>query len=156
METLSEAHRLEQEVICCMIDHFLCACPPFQTPRDVLPLRVIQTGGFQTGGFPDLDLSFLLCPVLSFLGLSRFFRDFPDLLGDGPGIFPIRLFSLSRPIKSTYEEQSATQSGPFPKKVGNPPVWKHPGLASFNPNMPFVRCLSGFRRGTIPGATRIP
>ena len=49
-------------------------------------------GGFQTGGFPDLDLSFLFCPSLSFLGLSRFFRDFPDLLGD--------------PIKSTYEEQS--------------------------------------------------
>ena len=22
------------------------------------------------------------------------------------------------------------QSGPFPKKVGNPPVWKPPGLAS--------------------------
>ena len=33
-------------------------------------------------GFPDLDLSFLCCP---FLGLSRFFRDFPDLFGDFPG-----------------------------------------------------------------------
>ena len=42
----------------------------------------------------------------SFLGLSRFLRDFPDLLGDGPGIFPIRPFSLSLPLKSTYEEQS--------------------------------------------------
>ena len=38
--------------------------------------------------------------------IARFFRDIPDLLGDGPGIFPIRPFSLSRPIKSTYEEQS--------------------------------------------------
>ena len=65
-----------------------------------------QTGVFQTGGFPDLDLSFLLCPFLSLLGLSRFFWDFPDLLGDGPGIFPICPFPLSRPIKSTYEEQS--------------------------------------------------
>ena len=35
----------------------------------------------------------LFCPFLSFLGLSRFFWDFPDLLGDGPGIFPILLFS---------------------------------------------------------------
>ena len=96
-------------------------------------------GGVQTGGFPDLDLSFLFCPFLSFLGLSRFFWDFPDLLGDGPGIFPICPFPLSRPIKSTYEEQhlrgtvpkgSATQSGPFPKKVGNTRVWKPPGLAS--------------------------
>ena len=30
---------------------------------------------------------------LSFLGLSRFSWDFPDLLGDGPGIFPSRSFS---------------------------------------------------------------
>ena len=50
-------------------------------------------GGFHTGGFPDLDLSFLFCPFLSFfvlfgtfpifLGFSRFARgwsgDFPDL-----------------------------------------------------------------------------
>ena len=90
-----------------------------------------QTGRFQTGGFPDLDLSFLFCP---FLGLSRFFRDFPDLLGDGPGIFPICPFPLSQPIKSTYEEQS--RKGPrhnldlSRKKVGNTRVWKHPGLAS--------------------------
>ena len=57
--------------------------------------------------FPDLDLSFLFCLFfVSFLGLSRFFWDIPDLLGDGPGIFPIRPFSLSRPKKSTYEEQS--------------------------------------------------
>ena len=54
------------------------------------------------------------------------FQDFPDLLGDGPGIFPIRHFSLSRLIKSTYEEQS--RKGPrhnldlSQKKVGNPPV----------------------------------
>ena len=56
--------------------------------------------------FPDLDLSFLFCPFLSLLGLSRFFWDFPDLLGDSSGIFPICPFPLSRPIKSTYEEQS--------------------------------------------------
>ena len=64
-------------------------------------------GGFQTGGFPDLDLflSFfvLFCPFWDF---PDFCRDYPDLLGDGPGIFPIRPFSLSRPIKSTCEEQS--------------------------------------------------
>ena len=47
-----------------------------------------------------------VCPFLSFLELSRFFWDFPDLLGDCPGIFPICPFPLSRPIKSTYEEQS--------------------------------------------------
>ena len=102
-------------------------------------LNCSGTGVFQTGGFPDLDLSFLFCPFLSLvlLGLSPiFFWDFPDFLGDGPGIFPIRPFTLSRPIKSTYEEQSpkgsATQSGPFPKKVGNTRVWNPPGLASLN------------------------
>ena len=68
--------------------------------------RAAKGGGFQTGGVPDLDLSFLVCPFLSFLGLPRFFWDFPDLLGDGPGIFLIRPLPLSRPIKSTYEEQS--------------------------------------------------
>ena len=93
-----------------------------------------QTGGFQTGGFPDLDLSLLFCPFLSFLGLSRFFRVFPDLLGDGPGIFPIRPFPLSRPIKSTYEEQS--RKGPrhnldlSRKKWETPGFGNPPGLAS--------------------------
>ena len=57
------------------------------------------TGGLQTGWFPDLDLSFLFCLFLSFLGLSRFVRDFPDLSGDSSGIFPICPFPLSRPIK---------------------------------------------------------
>ena len=40
-------------------------------------------GGFQTGGLPDLDLSFfvLSCP---FLGLSRFSRIFPIFFGDFP------------------------------------------------------------------------
>ena len=62
-------------------------------------------GGFKRGA----SRSGLVCPFLSFLsflGLSRFFWDFPDLLGDGPGIFPICPFPLSWPIKSTYEEQS--------------------------------------------------
>ena len=104
-------------------DHFHCTVEP--SPGQ------IRCRGFHTGGLPDLDLSFLFCPLVSFLGLSRCFRDFPDLLGDGPGIFPIRPFSLSRPIKSTYEEQS--RKGPWHNldlslkkwenaRFGNPPV----------------------------------
>ena len=102
--------------------------------------RAAKRGGFQTGGFLDLDLSFLFCPFLSFLGFSRFFSDFPDLLGDGPGIFPICPFPLARPIKSTYEEQS--RKGPrhnldlSRKKVGNTRVWKPPGLASLKSPVP--------------------
>ena len=48
----------------------------------------------------------LVLPFLFFLGLSRLFQDFPDLLGDSPGIFPICPFPLSRPINSAHEEQS--------------------------------------------------
>ena len=51
-------------------------------------------GGVSNGG---VSRSGLVLPFLSFLGLSRFFRDFPDLLGDSSGIFPVRPFSLSRP-----------------------------------------------------------
>ena len=88
------------------------------------------------GGLPDLDLSFLFCPFWDFPDFSGIF---PICSGMVPGIFPIRPFSLSQPIKSTHEgsvpKGSATQSGPFPRKVGNPPVWKHPGLASLNENL---------------------
>ena len=82
------------------------ACPPSVCKflRSTVPLHNCESnsqgplnGGFQTGGgFPDLDLLFY--PILSFLGLSRFFWDFPDLLGDGPEIFLICPFPLSRPI----------------------------------------------------------
>ena len=86
--------------------------------------RAAKRGGFQTGGFPDLDLSFLFCPFLSFPDFSGIF---PILLGDGPGIFPDLSFSsFSAYMKSTYEEQS--RKGPrhnldLPEKSG-----KHPGL----------------------------
>ena len=86
--------------------------------------KAAKRGGFKPGGFPDLDLSFLFCPFLSFLALSRFFRDFPDLLGDGSGIFPIRPFSLSRPIKSTYEEQS--RKGPRHNQDLSRKKWETP------------------------------
>ena len=68
----------------------------------------------------------LFCPFLSFLGLSRFSRDFPDLLGDGSGIFPICHFPLSRPTKSTYEEQS--RKGPRHNLDLSRKSGKHPGL----------------------------
>ena len=67
--------------------------------------RAANRGGVSNGG---VSRSGLVLPFVSLFVLGTFpiFRDFPDLLGDGPGIFPIRPFSLSRPIKSTYEEQS--------------------------------------------------
>ena len=80
-------------------------------------------GGVSNTG---VSRSGLVLAFLSLLGLSRFFWDFPDLLGDGPGIFLIRPFSLSRPIKSTYEEQS--RKGPRHNLDLPPKSGKHPGL----------------------------
>ena len=84
--------------------------PPSDSPN--LSLKGRQTGGFQTGGFPDLDLSFLSCP---------------------PGIFPICPFPLSRPIKliaaptRNSPERVRDSIRTFPEKSGKPP-----GLASLN------------------------
>ena len=71
--------------------------------------RAAKRGGFKRGCFPIwtfLSFFVLFCPFLSFFVLSRFFWDFPDLVGDGPGIFPIGPFPLFRPVESTNEEQS--------------------------------------------------
>ena len=103
--------------------HRSCLPPP---PKGLS--RAAKRGVFQTGGFPDLDLSFLFCPFLSFLGLSRFFWDFPDLLGDGPGIFSICPFPLSRPIKSAYEEQS--RKGPRHNLDLSRKKWETPGFGN--------------------------
>ena len=102
---------------------------------------------FQTGGFPDLDLSVLFCPSLSFFcpffcPFLSFFRDFRDF----SGIFPICsgmvrgfsrfvLFSLSRPIKSTYEEQS--RKGPRHNLDLSQKKWGTPGFGN-----PPVKLLS--------------
>ena len=78
-------------------------------------------GGVSNGGVSrsGLVLPFLSVFVLflSFLGLSRFFGDFPDLLGDGPGIFPIGHFSLSRPIKEKLLEARRTSSPTIGAKI---------------------------------------
>ena len=55
-------------------------------------------------------------------------------VSNGEG-FPIRTcpsFFVLFGTFPVFSKGSVTQSGPFPKKVGNPPVWKPPGLASLN------------------------
>ena len=89
-------------------------------------------GEFQTGGFPIWT-----CPSLFWSFFASFFASFPiflgfspELLGDGPGIFPICPFPLSRPIKSTYEEKSPERVRDtiwtFPNKTGKPPGLETP------------------------------
>ena len=85
-------------------------------------------GGVSNGGVSRSGLVLPFLSFLSFLGLSRFIRDFPDLLGDGPGIFPIRPVSLSRPIKSTYEEQS--RKGPRHNLDLSRKKWETPGFGN--------------------------
>ena len=107
-------------------------------------------GGFPIWTCPSFFV--LLGPFPIFPGFSRFARGW---CGD----FPDWSFASSRPINSSHEEQSRKgprhiffilrpgrspaltttgvlssicQSGPFPKKVGNPPVWNPPSLASLH------------------------
>ena len=87
--------------------------------------RAAKRGCFKRGGFPIWTCpSFfvLLCPFLDFPG------DFPDLSGDSPGIFPIGPFPLSRPIISTYEEQS--RKGPRHNLDRSRKKWETPGFGN--------------------------
>ena len=112
------------------------------------PFEGRQTGGFQTGGFPDLDLSFLFCPFLSFLGLSRFFRDFPRFTRGWSGDFPdssllsFSAYYLRAPTRNRVRDTIWT----FLKKSGNTRVWKHPGLASLKPFHKPLKVANAFQQ----------
>ena len=99
--------------------------------------RAAERGGFKRGGGSrsGFVLSFLSFFVLFgtfpiFLGFSRFAR---GLFGDFPDLPLSSFLAYQEHLQGTVPKGSATQSAPFPKKkVGNPPVWKPPGLASLN------------------------
>ena len=88
-------------------------------------------GGVSNGGVSRSGLVLPFCPFLFFLGLSWGYSRFVRGLS---GIFPDWSFSsfsaYYQHLRGTVPKGSATQSGPFPKKVGNTRVWKAPGLAS--------------------------
>ena len=106
-------------------------------------------GMFQTEGFPNLDLSFLFCP---FLGLSRLLGDFPDVLWDGPGIFPIGPFLflglLRAPTRNSPERVRDT-IWTFPEKSGKPPGLETPRFSFFQVMGPLL-----IKGGTRPFVTR--
>ena len=81
-------------------------------------------GGFQTGGFPDLDLSFLLCPFFVLFGT------FPICPGTLRGFSRFVLFLflglLTAPTRNS-PERVRDIIWTFPEKSGKPP-----GLASPN------------------------
>ena len=88
------------------------------------------------GAFPNLDLSFLLCLFLSFLGLFRFFWDFPICPGTLRGFSRFVLFFfpglLTAPTRNSPGKVCNT-IWTFPEKSGNPPPL---GLAS--PKIPGI------------------
>ena len=80
-------------------------------------------GPVDGGGFrPGVSRFGLVRPDLSFLGLSRFFRDFPDLFGD----FPICRFPSSWPVRRTYKEHfrnGQRHNQELSRKKWEPSVW---------------------------------
>ena len=104
----------------------------FGTPAIFTFTQGPLNGGVSNGG---VSRSGLVLPFLSFFVLFLSFfvlsRGFPDLSGDSPGIFPIGPFPLSRPIKSTYEEQS--WKGPRHNLDHSRKKWETPGYGNGNP-----------------------
>ena len=76
--------------------------------------------GFQTGGFPDLDLSFfvLLGTFPIFPWFSRFARVWS---GDFPDSSLVSVSAYEEHLRGTVPKGSAAQSGPFPKKKWETP-----------------------------------
>ena len=95
--------------------------------------RAAKQGGFKGGGFPIWTCPSFFCPFvlfgafLIFPGFSRFARGWS---GDFPDLSLSSFSAFKQQLRGTVPKGSATQSGPFEKKVGHPPVWKPPGLAS--------------------------
>ena len=118
--------------------------------------RPAKWGGFKTGGFPDLDLSFLFCPFLSFPDFSGIF---PICSGTLRGFSRFVLFLflglLTAPTRNSPERVRDT-IWTFSEKSG-----KHPGLEpprfSFSQIKPLSSCLKLCHRIKIHrnrGATR--
>ena len=104
--------------------------------------RAAKRGGFKRGGVfpiwtcPSLFVLFRTFPI--FLGFSRFARGWS---GDFPDSFLFSFSAYEEHLRGTVPKGSATQSGPFPKKVGNTRVWKPPGLASLNSHAFFLHLV---------------
>ena len=95
------------------------------TLQAVFDIQGPLTGAFQTWGFPDLDSSVPICPFLSFLSFLELSRFFP---GFSRCVRGFSRFPLSRPIDSTYEEQS--RKGPRHNLDLSTKKWETRGLAS--------------------------
>ena len=82
----------------------------------------VSNGGVSRSGFVLPFLSFFVLLGLS-RGFSRFVR---GLSGDFPNWSFSSFSAYYQHLRGTVPKGSATQSGPFLKKVGNTRVWKPP------------------------------
>ena len=89
---------------------------------------IIKRGAFPTWTCPSFFV--LFCPFPNFPGSSRFAR---GLSGDFPDSSPFLFLGLLKEhLRGTVPKGCATESGLFPKKVGDPPGLETPALASLN------------------------
>ena len=91
-----------------------------------------KTGGVQTGGFPDLDLSFLFCPFWDFPDFSEIFPICSGMVWGFSRLVLFLFLGLLRAPTRNSPERVRDTIWTFPEKVGNTRVWKPPGLASLN------------------------
>ena len=113
-----------------ILQELLWLCAPLPCYEGEAKLRLNQ-GLVDGGGFPDLDLSFLFCPSLSFGDFS----DFSGIFLICPGI--VRGFSrlvlllflglLTAPTRNSPERVRDTIRT-FPEKSGKPPGLETPRL----------------------------
>ena len=121
--------------------------------------RVAKQGGFKRGGFPDLDSSVLLCPFFVLCGTFPISRIFPICSGMVRGlsrfVLCLLLGLLQEHPRVTVPKGSATQSGPFPKKVENPPGLETPQF-SFSQELRTFHSIQGNFFGCHRGTKRLP
>ena len=120
--------------------------------RNVKNSKMPLYGGVSNGGISRSGLVLPFCPFWDFPD----FPDFPDLLGDGPGIFPVRPFLflglLRAPTRNSPERVPDT-IWTFPEKSGKPPGLETPRFSfsqqKFQNSKEKLQELQGQNLGTI-------
>ena len=145
-----------------------------QSPRESRPKRAtdctievqgpLNGGGFQTGGFPDLDLSFLFvlfCPFWDFPNFSGIFLICSGMVRGFSRFLLFLFLSLLRAPTRNSPERVRDTIWTFPEKSGKPPSLETPRF-SFSqevcgPNCDgFLKCLSPSKfRESIFGAPNL-
>ena len=107
--------------------------------RNSLKIQGPLNGGFQTGGFPNLDLSFPFCP----------FWDFPDF----SGIFPIcsgMVRGFSRFVLFLFLGLLRAPTRNIPKRVRDT-IWTFPEKSGKDPGLETPRFSFSQKMSSCPG-----